>query len=627
MVVRYHFKKIFSCLVVAAMIFSVALTVSSCEIFEETFIIRFDSKGGTPTPQEQTVKKGGKIEKPTDPTRENYTLTGWARADSETSALWNFDTETVSEDMTLFARWSINTYTVTFDSNGGSTVATQNVAHGGVANKPTDPTRDGHEFDGWFNGSTEWNFVAVITAPITLKAQWTAVHAVTFDSEGVSAVTVQNIRDGGTATQPEDPTRDGYEFDGWFNGDTEWNFATAITAPITLTAKWTKLHTVTFDSDGGSAVTVQTIRNGNTVTKPADPTKAWVATAGLYLGTPPSTGNYTFNGWYNDEALWDFDNDAVTENITLKAQWTADFSLTRIESVPANDVAAAFTYANANSTGVEEYALLLDANVMATTQSLNSANVKLTIIGIGAERFITVTSSNGRLFSIDGNNVNLTLGRNITLMGKSGNSTHFIHVQRGNITMLDGSKITGFRTPQGYYVVLVEGTNASFKIEGGEIRGNDGGSGYNGGKVYVRAGATFEISGGSITGNSTNWMADLYIDDANCTFLLSGSAILGVLHLTANNNTTRATVTIGNNYSGTVTTLHLGGGGNTESVSTITSYWTNAPVIVNGTASVISMFNNGGLGNFRNKTTGSTQTGTSIRATHELNPAGVLVLK
>jgi hypothetical protein len=51
----------------------------------------------------------------------------------------------------------------------------------------------------------------------------------------------------------------------------------------------------------------------------------------------------------------------------------------------------------------------------------------------------------------------------------------------------------------------------------------------------------------------------------------------------------------------------------------IVSFWTNAPVIVNGTASVISMFNNGGLGNF-----GS---GTSIRATHELNAAGVLVLK
>jgi len=121
-------------------------------------------------------------------------------------------------------------------------------------------------------------------------------------------------------------------------------------------------------------------------------------------------------------------------------------------------------------------------------------------------------------------------------------------------------------------------------------------------------------------------MADLFIDDANCTFLLSGSAILGVLRLNANNNTTRATVTIVGNYSGVVTSLHLGGP-NAISGSTVVANWTNAPVIVNGTAAIISMFNNGSLGNFLRVSGGTTYTVSSIRATHELNSAGVLVPK
>jgi len=145
-------------------------------------------------------------------------------------------------------------------------------------------------------------------------------------------------------------------------------------------------------------------------------------------------------------------------------------------------------------------------------------------------------------------------------------------------------------------------------------------------RVHVMANATFEMSGGSITGNSSIEVADLFIDDENCTFLLSGSATIDVLRLIANNNTTRSTVTIAGNYSGMVTTLHLGGP-NAISGSEVITNWTNAPVIVNGTATIISMFNNGGLGNFLRVSFGTTYTVAAIRTTHELNASGVLVLK
>jgi len=67
-------------------------------------------------------------------------------------------------------------------------------------------------------------------------------------------------------------------------------------------------HTVTFDSNGGTAVTAQVVEDGTTATEPADPTKT----------------DYTFGGWYKEDTFvneWDFENDIVTEDITLYAKW------------------------------------------------------------------------------------------------------------------------------------------------------------------------------------------------------------------------------------------------------------------------------------------------------------------
>ena len=586
-------KVVFSSLVVAGIIFSASLT--SCDLLDTKYTVRFDSKGGTPTPQEQTIKEGGKVDKPADPTLANHQLKGWATADNASSSLWNFDTDRVTADITLYARWALNEYAVTFNSNGGQpTPLVQNIAHGSLATKPANPTRAGYEFDGWFNGDTEWNFTTAITAPITLTAKWTAVHIVTFDSDGGSTVPAQTIRNGNTATKPAtDPTKDGFEFDGWFVEDTKWDFATAITAPITLKAKWTAVHVVTFDSDGGSTVSSQTIRNGETATKPAEPTRT--IPSGLYLGTPSS--NYTFDGWYNGDTKWDFAT-VITAPITLKAKWSLPGNATRIESVFSNDIAAAVTYVNTNSFSGEDYTLLIGTNITAEAQTLNGANAKLTIIGIGTERTINTS------FTINGNNVtSLTLGNNITL--KNGG----IYVRRGSLTMRDGSKITEC----GSGAVDISGSNASFKMEGGEISGFippwiSYGANFC---VYVSSGATFEMSGGRIFNSSS--FVDVFIS-YDCIFRLSGNARIGELTLDANNATTRSSVTIVGNYSGTVTRLHLTGD---------STLWTNVPVVISGTPSVINMFNNG-LGNFLN--TLNYMVG-PISATHVLNADGFLVLK
>lgn len=145
---------------------------------------------------------------------------------------------------------------------------------------------------------------------ITASVTDTNTHTVTFDSAGGSAVEAQTVAKDGKATAPTNPTKDGYTFDGWYNGDTAYNFDTAVTADITLTAHWTKKQpdsfTVTFDSAGGTAVEAQTVEKDAKATKPTDPTKE----------------NATFDGWYigDTETAYDF-NTAVTANVTLKAHW------------------------------------------------------------------------------------------------------------------------------------------------------------------------------------------------------------------------------------------------------------------------------------------------------------------
>ncbi len=218
---------------------------------------------------------------------------------------------------------TITKYTVTFNSNGGSAVASQTVESGKTATQPANPTRSGYTFNGWYNGSTKFNFSTSITSNLTLTANWTAnptvtKYTVTFNSNGGSAVASQTVESGKTATQPANPTRSGYTFNGWYNGSTKFNFSTPITSNLTLTANWTAnptvtKYTVTFNSNGGSAVASQTVESGKTATQPANPTKS----------------GYTFNGWYNGSTKFNFST-KITSNLTLTANWTANVTGTKL---------------------------------------------------------------------------------------------------------------------------------------------------------------------------------------------------------------------------------------------------------------------------------------------------------
>ena len=264
--------------------------------------VQFDLDGGTMAlPHTIEFNYNTVVAKPaTDPTREGYTFDEWQSG----GATHNFATA-LTDNVIITAHWLAN-LVVTFNSAGGSAVEDQDVLEGDTATEPTDPTRDGYTFNGWYNGETLYDFDDVVTADLTLTAQWLENFTVTFDSDGGSAVAAQEVADGGTATEPTDPTLEGYTFDGWYNGETLYVFATPVTEDITLTAQWLENFTVTFDSQEGSAVDPEEVADGGTATEP----------------TAPTRDLYTFQHWSTTIGGEAFSfTTEITADITLYAVW------------------------------------------------------------------------------------------------------------------------------------------------------------------------------------------------------------------------------------------------------------------------------------------------------------------
>lgn len=280
-------------------------TFSACKGEATYYTVKFDSAGGSAV-QDRAIESGSVIIEPDAPARTGYTFSGWYNGETK----WNFETDTVKSDITLTAKWERIAHTVTFNSDGGSAVTSQTVYDGNLIEVPQNPTKSNHRFIGWYNGETAWDFsFNTVTADLTLTAKWEEIitYTVTFNSDGGSAVTEQIVEEGLKATEPTAPTKAGYAFDGWYNGETKWNFATdTVTANVTLTAKWKVTYTVSFNSNGGSDVAAIEVPIGDKITPPS-----------------VSRTNAILFAWFIGESdvQWNFDTDVITEPITLRAEW------------------------------------------------------------------------------------------------------------------------------------------------------------------------------------------------------------------------------------------------------------------------------------------------------------------
>jgi uncharacterized repeat protein (TIGR02543 family) len=301
------------------------LTAQWEEIPVTQWTVTFDAQGGTPEPAAQTIPDGGTVTRPTDPSKSGFTFSGWYK----NGAAYSFGAE-VHESFTLTAQWDVpvTQWTITFDAQGGTPEpAPQTIPDGGTVTRPTDPSKSGFTFSGWYKNGVAYDFGAEVHESFTLTAQWEEIPVtqwtITFDTQGgTPEPAAQTIPDGGTVSEPSpDPSKSGFTFSGWYKNGVAYDFDTQVHESFTLTAQWEEIPvtqwTVTFDAQGGTPEpAAQTIPDGGMVTRPTDPTR----------------NEYTFNNWYTEPEGGEIYNFSapVQESFTLYAHWVSDEGLTYV---------------------------------------------------------------------------------------------------------------------------------------------------------------------------------------------------------------------------------------------------------------------------------------------------------
>ena len=234
-----------------------------------------------------TEQKTAKSDLPVFQNR-GYTLSGWYTD----TAYQNEASDTIKKGTDLYAKWILNSYTVSFDSNGGSSVAAQSVNYNTAASKPADPSMTGYTFAGWFTDkdcTTAYDFSSKVTGDITLYAKWNInSYTVSFDSNSGSSVAAQSVNYNTAASKPADPSMTGYTFAGWFtdkNYTNVYDFNSKVTGNITLYAKWDKIpdqsssdQTDTSQPSSGQTDTSQSSSDQTDTSQSSDTPKKYTVT-------------------------------------------------------------------------------------------------------------------------------------------------------------------------------------------------------------------------------------------------------------------------------------------------------------------------------------------------------------
>ena len=251
------------------------------------YTITFDTAGGSEIAP-ITQDYGSTIAAPAAPTREGYTFTGWDTAIPATMPAHN---------MTITAQWTVNQYTITFNTAGGSAIDPITQDYGTAINAPADPTKTGYTFIGW-----DPELPATMPAHnMALTAQWRInSYTVTLDPNGgrvsPDALSVTYLTPYGSLPTP---VRSDYRFDGWYLGDEKIEAQTVMSqaSPHTLTARWTfqpsaivgpSRDTLTLETNGGSPIAPIHAARGTTLDLSA---------------LQPEKSGFRFTGWYLDKAL------------------------------------------------------------------------------------------------------------------------------------------------------------------------------------------------------------------------------------------------------------------------------------------------------------------------------------
>ncbi len=259
------------------------------------FVVTFNTNGGSEV-SSQTIDEDGYAVRPEDPVKEGFFFDNWY-ADEALTTVYNFSRDKVTTDITVYAKW-LNAVTVTFDTKGGSDVASQTFVEGQKATDPGVPVKENTVFDAWYADeacTVKFDFTSAITEDTTIYAGWLKNYEVTFHTNGGNEVASQSLSAGSYATKPEDPTKAGFTFAGWYADEgltTVFDFErVAITADTTVYAKWINenMIVITFDwnFEGGEIITQEIEKNSRT--------------------TAPDTidrgASFVFDGWFTADGV------------------------------------------------------------------------------------------------------------------------------------------------------------------------------------------------------------------------------------------------------------------------------------------------------------------------------------
>jgi uncharacterized repeat protein (TIGR02543 family) len=275
--------------------------------------VAFDSGEGSAV---ESVKAliGSTIERPTDPTLANCAFEGWYR-ERTYAARWDFATDRVAADTTLYARWTV---TVSFNANGGGGAPESRTLTRGAAitAMPGAPAWEGHRFLGWFSeasGGAQYAWPYAADESVVMHAQWVAIYTIAFDTHGGPAVEPVTADAGTEVPKPDDPSRLGHAFLGWFSaasgGEQYTTWPHTLSGNVVMHAQWESVatHTITFDTHGGPAVASIQANAGTAVPQPAAP---------HWLG-------YAFLGWFSaasggEQYAWPH---TLNADIAMHAHW------------------------------------------------------------------------------------------------------------------------------------------------------------------------------------------------------------------------------------------------------------------------------------------------------------------
>ncbi len=289
--------------------------------FTTNHTVRFDSRGGSPI-DPIAVNDNATISAPVPPTLTGHTLAGWYRDEGLTDD-WDFNSDTVTDNITLYAKWTANSYTVRFDKNGGDTEASPGAItadYNTTISLPAPPEKTGHTFTGW-NTMPEGNGnaftdVTAVTGDATVYAQWSVNrYTIAFDKNGgdTEASPGSIEADYNTfASLPTPPEKAGHTFTGWNTmpdgTGSPFTGSTAVTGDATVYAQWAiNSYTVTFQDWNGDTLKTESVLYLSAATAPADPIR---------------TG-FTFTGW--DVAFGSVSHDLVVTAQYIINTYTVTF--------------------------------------------------------------------------------------------------------------------------------------------------------------------------------------------------------------------------------------------------------------------------------------------------------------